>query len=84
MTQCIKQLTKRIFTGQYDGSIEHANYASFLPEEELIATLESSNNFDRYVIAAFKTQWGTIRPSVIGHLPWEISRFTYYVIVHGG
>ena len=53
-------------------------------DEELTATHESRNNFDRYEIAAFKTLPGTIRPSVVGHLPREISRFTYYVIVHGG
>ena len=27
---------------------------------------------------------GTMQPSVVGHLPREISRFTYYVIVYGG
>ena len=27
---------------------------------------------------------GTIRPSVVGHLPREISRYTYYIILHGG
>ena len=53
-------------------------------DDELTATHESSNRFDRYAIAAFKMLPGTIRPSVVGHLPREISRFTYYVIVHGG
>ena len=27
---------------------------------------------------------GTLRPSIVGHLSREISRFTYYVIIHGG
>ena len=53
-------------------------------DEELTATHESNNNFDRYAIAVFKTLPGTTRPSVVGHLPREISRFTYYVIVYGG
>ena len=26
---------------------------------------------------------GTIQPSVVGHLPQDISRFTHYLIIHG-
>ena len=52
--------------------------------EELTAVHEDKNRFDRYAIAALKTLPGNIRPSTVGHLPREISRFTYYIIVHGG
>ena len=52
--------------------------------EELVVQHESHNAYDRYAIAALKLLPGTIRPSVIGHLPREISRFTYYIIIHGG
>ena len=52
--------------------------------EELVAKNEADNIHDRYAIAAFKLLPGTIRPSIVGHLPREISRFTYYVIIHGG
>ena len=93
MIQCSKQFTKGVFTGQYNGSIEFTNNASFglrrsastpTMDDELTATHESSNRFDRYAIAAIKTLPGTIRPSVVGHLPREFFRFTYYVTVHGG
>ena len=46
--------------------------------EELGAKNESHNVHDRYAIAALKLP-GTIQPSVVGHLPLEISRFTYYI-----
>ena len=50
-------------------------------DEELIAKHKSRNDFDRYAIAAFKTLPGTVRPSVVGHLP---RGFTYGMIIHGG
>ena len=49
--------------------------------EELGAKNKSHNV---HAIAALKLLPGTIRPSVVGHLPREISRFTYYIIIHGG
>ena len=52
--------------------------------EELVAKYEIHNVHDRHAIAAFKLLPGTIHPSVVGHLPREISRFTYYIIIHGG
>ena len=51
--------------------------------EELAAKTESHNIHDRYAIAALKLLPGTIRLSVVGHLPREISRFTYYIIIYG-
>ena len=61
----------------------HEYHAIWTPTigEELVAKHESH---DKYAIAAFKLLPGTIRPSVVGHLPREISRFTYYIIIHGG
>lgn len=52
--------------------------------ESLRARHENDNAHDRYAIAAMKQLPGTIRPSVVGHLPREISRYTYYIILHGG
>lgn len=52
--------------------------------EELVAKHESHNVQDRYAIAALKLLPGTIHPSVVGHLPREISRFTYYILIYGG
>jgi hypothetical protein len=52
--------------------------------EELVAKHESHSVQDRYAIAALKLLPGTIHPSVVGHLPRKISRFTYYIIIHGG
>ena len=40
--------------------------------KELTAKHESNNNFNRYTITVFKTLPGTIRPSVVGHLPRKI------------
>lgn len=51
--------------------------------EELAAKIENHNVCDRYAIAALKLLPGTIRPSVVGHLPPEISILTYYIIIHG-
>ena len=51
-------------------------------DEELVATNKADNIHDRYAIAAFKLLLGTLRPSIVGHLPREISG--YYVIIHGG
>ena len=45
---------------------------------------ESSNPYDQYAIAAMKGLPGSIAESVVGHLPREISRFTYFLLVCGG
>ena len=37
----------------------------------------------RYPIAVMKRLPGTLVASVVGHLPREISRFTYFIIDHG-
>ena len=36
------------------------------------------------MIATFKRRPGFLREQIVGHLPREISRFTHYIIVHGG
>ena len=44
---------------------------------------ESRNCHDRYAIAVMKHLPGTLVASVVGHLPREISRCTYFIIIHG-
>ena len=45
--------------------------------ELLVAKQETNNPHDRYAIAAYK------QISVVGHLPKEILRFTWFIISHG-
>lgn len=45
--------------------------------ELLVAKQETNNPHDQYAIAAYKQE------SVVGHLPKEISRFTWFIIRHG-
>ena len=52
--------------------------------EVLSTRHESYNPHDQYAIAAMKRLPGSIVESVVGHLPREISRFTYFILVHGG
>ena len=53
--------------------------------EVLPAKHERNNPHDRYAIAAFKRRLaGLTRETVVAHLPREISRATYYIIIHGG
>lgn len=40
---------------------------------------ESTNCYDRYAIAVMKRFPGTLAAFVVGHLPREISRFTYFI-----
>ena len=52
--------------------------------DEVLSTRHERNNIhDRYAIAAIKLLPGTIAPSIIGHLPKEISRLTYFIINRG-
>ena len=64
----------------------HEYRSAWIPAigEELVAQHESHNAYDRYTIAVLKLLPGTIRPAVVGHFLREISRFTYYIIIHGG
>ena len=51
--------------------------------EILTVQHERDNAHDRYAIAAFKTLPGRLFPSIVGHLPREISRFTCFILLHG-
>ena len=44
---------------------------------------ESRNCHNRYAIAVMKHLPGTLVASVAGHLPREISRCTYFIVIHG-
>lgn len=63
----------------------HEYKTSWAPvlNEVLPVKHESTNCHDRYAIAVMKRLPGTLVASVVGHLPREISRFTYFIIVHG-
>ena len=52
--------------------------------EILRAQLELHNPHDSYAIAVMKKLPGMLAESVVGHLPREISRLTYFIILHGG
>ena len=49
--------------------------------EILEAKHKFHNCHDCYAISVLKCLHGS--DTVIGHLPWEISRFTYFIILHG-
>ena len=51
--------------------------------EVLFTEQESNNAFDRYAIAAVKRGGGGSQDKVVGHLPREISRFTWFIVSHG-
>ena len=50
-------------------------------QEVLFAQKESNNAFDQYAIAAMKR--GANQDKIVGHLPREISRFTWFILSHG-
>ena len=49
----------------------------------LEAKQESGNPYDRFAIACTKKLPLRLTESVVGHLPKELSRYTYYIILHG-
>ena len=49
--------------------------------EVLRARHERNNRYDRYAIAAAKQLPGFLTESVVGHLPREISRLAYFIIL---
>ena len=51
--------------------------------EVIRARQERNNPYDRYAIAALKHRSETHREHVVGHLPREISRYTWFIINHG-
>ena len=54
-----------------------------LLNERLNTIHESSNNYDRYAVAATKDVSGHSSPTIVGHLPKEISRITRYIMQYG-
>ena len=51
--------------------------------ETLLVRHEHDNSYDRYAIACLKKLPGHLSESIVGHLPKEIARFTYYIMLHG-
>ena len=51
--------------------------------ERISIVHEKRNIHDINAMAGKKTLPGTLAPSIIGHLPKEISRYTRYIIEHG-
>ena len=51
--------------------------------EVLEAKQESGNAYDRFAIACTKKLPSRLTESVVGHLPKEVSMYTYYIILHG-
>ena len=52
-------------------------------QEVLDARQESNNPYDPYAIAAWNRASAPDPNKVVGHLPNEISRFTWFIIAHG-
>lgn len=46
------------------------------------AQYERNNHYDQYAIAALKHLSSFLTKFVVGHLPQEISRVTYFIILH--
>ena len=66
---------------------DHEYHFVWIPVlNEVLSTKHERNNpHNRYAIAAFKQKpAGLIDEQVVGHLSQEISRATYYTIIHGG
>ena len=63
----------------------HVYQSVWTPEhqEVLNARQERNNPYDRYAIAAWKRASAPNPAKVVGHLPNEISRFTWFIIAHG-
>ena len=51
--------------------------------EKLACIFERNNPHDRYAIAATKLFPGRLANVTVGHLPWEISRFTRFLLMRG-
>jgi len=51
---------------------------------EKLDTIHKENNpHNRYAVAATRKTVSQLTPVVVGHLTWEISRFTRFIILHG-
>ena len=44
---------------------------------------ERNNNFDQYAVAGFAKLPGTLAPSIVGHIPLELSRYIWFSIKEG-
>ena len=54
------------------------------PNTKVLRTRQERNNpYDRFAIAGVMNQPETRREKVVGHLPGEISRLTWFIIIHG-
>lgn len=51
--------------------------------EVLSVEHEVSNAYDQYAIALKKRLPGRIADSVVGHMPKELSRIVYFIMLHG-
>ena len=62
------------------------NFSAWAPvlDEVLTVQQQPTNPHDCYAIAVKKRLPGTLCDSAVGHLPKEISRYTYLIINHGG
>ncbi len=63
----------------------HVYRNTWIPHRDEILSVkhEEENPFDRYAIAAVKRDHGNPREKIVGHLPKEISRLVWFIILHG-
>ena len=52
-------------------------------EIHLVVKHEEENPYDRYAIAAVKQDHGNLEERIVGHLPKEISRLVWFIMLHG-
>ena len=63
----------------------HVYCARWKPKvaDKILIVHEKGNPHEENAMAGKKTLAGTLAPSIIGHIPKEISRYTRYIAEHG-
>ena len=51
--------------------------------QELTFHRELDNDFDRFAVAGKTLLPGKLAPSIVGHVPSELSRYIWYALRHG-
>ena len=72
-----------VFLRGLRGYHEYRSIWTPILHEVLPAKQEAGSPYNRFAIACTKKLPSHLTESVVGHLPKEVSRYTYYIIVHG-
>ena len=63
-----------VFTGLRGFHVYRKNWKPHM-DQHITFKREQNNNFDQYAVAGFAKLPGTLAPSIVGHIPRELSRF---------